>query len=205
MSNSISGYIVLRKPEFNFDESGRGAYLPYAPKIGDQLYGGIDRMQWFDLDEGYYEKSLPMELIKIRERIYSANQQSSDMKLIDSLDDAERVLTYSNKSICRNELIGVVEEKHFDHSNLNNVKNKRSILGCDVFCDGYGSLIREGVFSKPEYFGEHIDKLNESGIFHCDESSIEKYIEFYQMKSREGQVESMEGKIKAIQILRISL
>ena len=64
---NIQGYLVLRKPNFNFDDLGRGAFLSFAPRIDDLYYGGVDRMQWFDLDEGFYRKSLPARLVNLRE------------------------------------------------------------------------------------------------------------------------------------------
>lgn len=205
MATLVSGYIVLRKPEFNFDELGRGAYSPYPPRIGDQFYGGVDRMQWFELDEDYYNQSLPNTLIELRKRTFSVDQQSSDVKLLHTLDDAKEVLAHANSTTCQNELVAVVAEQSSNLSGNNDSMSIGDALGCDIYCDGYGSLIREGVFSKPDLFEGYIDKLNLNGLFDCGDDVISQYIAHYHLKSLENEVEKPEGPVKKVQLFRINL
>jgi hypothetical protein len=47
----ITGALIVRSPDQNFDREGRGAFSTIALKIGKTFYRGIDRMAWFDLDE----------------------------------------------------------------------------------------------------------------------------------------------------------
>jgi len=204
MENCILGYLVLRTPEENFDDLGRGAFLPYAPKIGGVYYGGVDRMQWFDVDEDYYNKSLSNELIKMRERIYCSSSHVSDLKLCESLKDAKILLDYSNKSRKRNELVAIFSDGNVTPMQLSEAKIDDNCIGCDLYSDGYGSLIKEGVFSHPGLFGEFTSELNRFGLFEPHDELIEQYINAYQKVSSEGSIERMEGFIKKILIYKIS-
>lgn len=51
--------MVVRQPFFNRDPAGRGAYSPIVPMFQGIPYGGIDRMAWFDIEEDFYNKTLP--------------------------------------------------------------------------------------------------------------------------------------------------
>jgi hypothetical protein len=65
-SNSLqpSGFLVVRLPFLNKDALGRGAYSKIAPSLGSIYYGGIDRMDWFDVEEDFYNNTLPDSIDK---------------------------------------------------------------------------------------------------------------------------------------------
>ena len=149
MGLSVLGYLVLRRPEFNFDELGRGAFLPCAPKIDNLFYGGVDRMEWFDLDEDYYNESLPSRLIEIREKIFSPDNPPSDLNSCASIDDAREILSYSNKVKERNELIAISDENSFCSVDVDNVVVgagsvvTKDILRLGIYAGNPARLIRE--------------------------------------------------------------
>ncbi len=151
---NILGYMVLRKPEYNFDELGRGAYLPYAPKVGAIYYGGIDRMEWFDIDEDYYNDVLPNDLLRLRDSVMESSRQCG-FNVCACLKGAKKMLAYSNKDHNRNDLVAIV--LHDKRVDIINAVFDGELIGCDLCCDGFGSLIREGIFNKPELFNEYLN------------------------------------------------
>jgi hypothetical protein len=48
----IHGYVVVRTPRRSFDEQQRLGIVEGPPCRGTRCYHGIDRMRWFDIDEG---------------------------------------------------------------------------------------------------------------------------------------------------------
>ena len=55
-------------------QKGRGAYFSNVPILNGICYGGIDRMEWFDIDEDYYAKRLPEDFLKLRKKIRDENK-----------------------------------------------------------------------------------------------------------------------------------
>jgi hypothetical protein len=205
MEANMFGYVVLRKPEFNFDELGRGAFLPYAPKIKEVYYGGIDRMDWFDLDEDFYGGVLPNELVEVKNSICSPSPEN-DIELCQNIGDAQVVLEYSNRLKNRNELVAIASDKDLASEILSKEGVNYSVIGCDLYCEGYGSAIREGIFTKPELFMEFSKDLNKNGVFDSDYSLMNKYIDSYKaIALPEADIlETMEGPIKKIFLYRIA-
>ncbi|WP_444923580.1 hypothetical protein ACJJH9_18045 [Microbulbifer sp. DLAB2-AF] len=200
----FSGYLVLRKPEFNFDELGRGAFLPYAPKVGCLYYGGVDRMQWFDIDEDYYSKKLPPNLLELRNEIFSSGRAIGGIRLCSSLEEAEKLLAYSNKEIVRNELVKIYCGSFSSIKNELGQNKGNSIVGCDMYCDGYGSLIRAGIYTNPEIFNVYSSKLNKNGIFDFDENLMNEYVSSYRHAAQNNLVEEMVGSIHIILLMELA-
>ena len=69
--NKICGFIILRKPEYNFDSRPLSAFSIKPPSINNIYYSGLDRMPWFDIDEGYYNKTLADKILKLRTKLHS--------------------------------------------------------------------------------------------------------------------------------------
>ncbi|MCG7945889.1 MAG: hypothetical protein N0C84_06030 [Candidatus Thiodiazotropha taylori] len=197
---NILGYLVLRKPEYNFDELGRGAYLPYAPKIDTIYYGGIDRMEWFDIDEKYYNDTLPNDILKLRDKVIDASRQYN-FNVCTCLDDAKKMLAFSNKDQDRNDLIAISLYNKIE--NTIDAEFEGELLGCDLYCDGFGSLIREGIFNKPELFREYATNLNKNGLFDINKNIIQKYTEMYEIVSVSNNLEQFDGPIKSVSVYKL--
>lgn len=163
----ICGYLVVRRPNENFDIGSQASCLfeENPPCIGRIFYSGVSRASWFELDEHYFDKSLPRELVEIRQRIEDFNQPDLDVSLTRDLGEAIRILNYSNSIQNRYEIIALYSEKL--------EKNKGSMvadveidwIGRDVYYSGYGSQIREGIFVNPTLFSEFLEEINDSGLF----------------------------------------
>lgn len=193
MMERISGFLVLRKPDFNYDEEGRGAFLPYAPKIGELYYAGIDRMAWFDIDEEYYSKELPDDILQLRNELDKNKLNYTDFKLMLDFKNAKKLLEYSNKRQIINELVTICSEKIGSIDDGVSFEINSELLGVDLYCHGYGSIVREGIFTKPELFTDFSDRLNAHGLFNSDDAIIDNYIDFYVECSKSGVIEPIDG------------
>lgn len=200
----ISGFLVVRKPEFNYDKEGRGAFSPSVPKIGDLYYAGIDRMPWFDIDEDYYSKELPDDILLLRNELENNKWDFTDFKLMPDLEKANKLLEYSNKKQRINELIAVYSEKIGLIEDIDFFKVDTEWLGVDIYCHGYGSLIREGIFTKPDLFADYSGKLNTYGLFNSDIVSINQYIDLYIECSAENDIEPIDGAKEYLDKIAIS-
>ncbi len=189
---NISGFIVLRKPSFNYDEKGRGVFLPYAPRIGDLYYAGIDRMPWFEVDEAYHSNALPDELVRLRQELHNAKLPSSDFMFISEIDKAIKLLNYSNRNKSFNELIAVHSNQFARVGNIDLSSLDIDCLGIDIYRHGYGSLVREGIFTRPELFSYYVDKLNVNGLFDLKSDLIDGYIETYVKVADSNKLEPIE-------------
>ena len=54
-------------------------------------------MAWFDLDEDYYTKNLPADLLKVRRLLFDNNRDFTGIELCHDLQSAEKVLEWSNR------------------------------------------------------------------------------------------------------------
>ncbi len=203
MNIKRNGYIVLRKPEYNFDKLGRGAFSMKAPKLDTIYYGGIDRMQWFDVDEDFYNQTLPNNIFKIRENIFKDSPTNTDIKICSNINDAKELLRYSNKNINRNEILVIYSPLLADCKESSIIDVEEDSIGCDLYCEGYGSIIKEGIFTKPKLFKEFADEINKKGIFDIKNKSISRYIQLYNSLSKEGELEKMVGPVKKIFLYKI--
>ena len=205
MKINILGFLVLRKPEQNFDELGRGAFSPHVPRIDSIYYGGVDRMEWFDIDEDFFNKSLPKKITEIRENVQKYNGLGSDIRVCTSIEETKMLLDYSNKSENRNEMVAIFY-KNVDRNMQFVVEINASYMGCDLYCEGYGSMIKEGIFSEPDSFETFIPQLNKNGLFESRGDLIERYIDEYHSVSQRKNIEKMLGlPIKKIEIYKIQM
>jgi hypothetical protein len=200
MTINFCGFTILRQPKFNFDKEGRGTFLPCAPKINDTYYSGIDRMQWFEIDEAYYNNRLPEELVKLRKEIKLNKQDDVDFKLIGDISKAQILLGFANKFEPLNEIVAVASQKQVNKKKFDDCDI--SILGIDIYCHGYGSLIREGLFCKPDFFHAFHRELNANGLFEWNSELIDEYIRTYTQCSDRANIEPIQNAMKYIDKMR---
>jgi hypothetical protein len=189
----VCGFIVLRKPIFNYDEKRRGAFLSDAPQIDGVYYAGIDRMPWFELDEGYYAGNLPDEFMRLREELLNTKQDLIDFKIMRDIRKTIKLLDYSNKDKSINEIVAIYSDaaKYDEYIVVHDVNIEW--LGMDIYCHGYGSLIREGIFRRPDLFTDYLDKLNKNGLFSLRSPLIDKYIDTYTELAHNNTLEPIDG------------
>lgn len=184
----ISEFIVLRHPEWNYDTLKRGMFpyeLPQLQRKDDTLlYHGIERLPWFDFNEGYYEEMIDDHMKNLWKKVHDNDwYYSSEFTPCDSCE-IKKILDYSNlvAQICFSDAVGdhlidevlavrseyrestiKFEKSRFDHDFTN--------LGYDVTGIGGGSFLFWGMYMTPF---EHLvtlsihkwaEKLNEYGLF----------------------------------------
>src|SRR4051812_26589069 len=110
MPTEICGYMVVRRPAKNYDALGRGAHPTNTFTVGGHYYSGIQRMEWFDVDEDYYSGSLPAGFTEIVRTIQRASYDTFGIPLCKNPALAHKLLDYSNRANDANELIGVFSE-----------------------------------------------------------------------------------------------
>lgn len=185
--DTVAGYTVVRRPEWNFDVAARGGFNRHAPNIDGIYYGGADRMPWFDADEAYWEGILPMELRRMRETAKS--HDFTGLGLVSSIEQARSLLSFCNRNERHNEIISVFSEVLASLSGaLMPAPHRLTWLGWDAVLLGSYSLLEEGVFWHPELFGEYRDVVNRHGLLPSVEEA-ERYVSRYRALNDEGVLE----------------
>jgi hypothetical protein len=201
-NDCINGFLVVRKPTLCYDEKVPRAYSTHARKIGEIYYSGVDRMPWYDVEEDYYINNLPQDILNIYLAVKRANRDFTGLNLCFDIQDALRLLRYSNRNEPRDEIIAVYSE-----SLINDKGSFISIaeiqwIGFDVFAFGEWSLLSEGMFLKPEKFPDFRSAIGPEGLF-ADWNSVAPYMEAYLSLSRAEIVEPLADPPLAIDGLRI--
>jgi len=80
MNSLICGFLVLRRPEQNYDETCQPPYYlqAFPPCINNIYYSGIARVPWYELEENYYAGTLPKEMSQLRDYLYDKAQHILD-------------------------------------------------------------------------------------------------------------------------------
>lgn len=192
---NICGYLVVRKPEENYEKISRAPYyLPNSPPCVKKVcYAGLDRVPWYELEESYYSGILPDEYIILRNEIYELNQPYLDIKVLNNFDKAKSILDYSNARQDRYELIAVYSEKLVEIKGEIKTPNNINWLGVDIYYSGYGSQLLEGVFKEPNLFLNFIEKINRNGLLDNDIDIIDSYGKEYNQLSLIHNLEMMNN------------
>lgn len=187
----------------NFDEQCRGAFPATTPSYQDIFYGGVDRMEWFDVDEDYYAGSLPQEINAIRETIKKACADFTGIKICSNLQSAIKLLDYSNRIQTRNEIIAVSSPTLIKLKGSLNIDSSHiHWLGYDVICLGHWSLLCDGLFARPGAFERWLPSLNKHGLFSSD-TVVEDYNRDYRQAALHGLVEELPQGIYATEGVRV--
>jgi hypothetical protein len=196
----INGYLVVRKPSHNFDAKGRAGFRKVPARIGEFFYGGMMRMPWFDLDEAYYNGTLPSELRNHLEQIDDANKDLTGIDLCADQTIARRILAFSNQEASLNEIIVIHSEEL--------AKIKGSMVKCPVEVDWHGfdivqlgewSLLEDGIFAKPAAFPHWVAQLNAKGLLNSSEG-IQDLVADYQTAVAAGLVEPLGPLVNCIAV-----
>jgi len=169
----ICGFSVVRYAQYNFLDD----LTP--PRVNGIYYQGIGRQSWADIK--YYDKSLPFHYKKL----YRSLRNTSIIELTEELDIAQDLLRFSNENEQLNEMI-VVYSKGLEKkigSFTTDVKIKW--LGEDIAC-WLGSILMEGIFSKPYLFSGFTKYINKYGLFDINSQITDIYIDHYINLNKQG-------------------
>jgi hypothetical protein len=159
-------------------------------------------MDWFDLSEDFYNKTLPIELMSIREA-YIIHPPGTDLKVCRHLAQARILLDYSNQKAVKNELLAVNSDRLSQI--LKPLEHNLEIewLGIDPYCGGYGSLLREGLFKAPDAFADYRSLINSHGLFDLDSPDLARYVRAYLELTSSANLEPMDNVIEDMDQVRL--
>ncbi|MEO3430530.1 hypothetical protein AAFN88_16850 [Pelagibius sp. CAU 1746] len=123
------------------------------------------------MDEAHYAGALPEEVEAFWEELNRTKLSWCDFRLAVSYQKTKAVLSYFAELREKNEICAIQcgdrqssSSKAFD--------SPVQWLGIDVYVHGYGSVIRGGVFQRPDLFSEFVPELNRYGLFNLTEKPI---------------------------------
>ena len=159
-----SGYMIVRKPAFCGYVDGPGPSLDLGQGTGPVPYCGVERSAWRDFNAAHYEQSLPDALERVWEDLQDTKPSRSDFTMTESFSVASSALSFLMKSGEQNEICAVqcsidpqAPPTAFDAD--------VQWLGTDIYVSGYGSVIRQNIFERPDLFSEFAQEINSHGLF----------------------------------------
>jgi hypothetical protein len=181
----ICGFTVVKCARCNFLED----YL-MPPRIGDIYYHGTDRLWW---DSYIEDKDLPFHYKKQSESLYFTNV----IGLTKEFEVAQDLLSYSNKDETLNEIIVVYSEKLEKIYGSFIPDLEIQWLGEDI-TSVRGSMLLEGVFTKPDAFSNFINYLNQYGLFEINSPLTDLYIKDYVLKEQPHNLEIFSERMDSL-------
>lgn len=176
-AETYTGLLVARKPEYDSDPNLGPGYP--TPPLNGRLYSGVKRLIWDPFNVDGLMNRLPEDLRSLFLKIKSFMHDDTCIDaMTDSLDDAKLILEYCNRQGDINEIIA------FRSAFLYRMKNTKVTIPSDrVIMLGYDvlqgwSLLRYGVFFRPQHFLGWPERLNPYGLL--DDPKLETdYVKDY--------------------------
>lgn len=161
------GYAIVRRPDQNpqFEIGGKKGPVP---KLKDEVYySGCDRMNWFDFKGLKYQEQQPKKFYRLNNYLDNARGFKCDFLLIKEYEIVELMLLFNSEISRKNEIIALHSPNL--ESVLGTIKMDQILEFCgfDVYVDGFGSVLLNGIFSKEDYFKSlsSYNTLNAHGLF----------------------------------------
>ncbi|MFJ2990367.1 hypothetical protein ACIPF8_21080 [Collimonas sp. NPDC087041] len=192
------GYLVVRLPAFVSEFAGDTLHTISDSQGRDISYFGLDRNPWRDFDDLFYSEQLAEKYKSIRQKIIGSKLNSFSPGVCYEIQEAKEILELSNKALIRNELIMITAE-----SDISKSGEQDNVLGFDCYVDGYGSLLRLGLFQRGDIFNDFLPYLNTNGMFNSSEQ-ISKYVEAYLQRYAEGGLEPIDAAQSDIDMYLVS-
>lgn len=195
----VNGFVVVRIPTMNFLVPGRDV----VPCVNGIYYAGVDRNRWADvMDDDYYEGKLPRNVKSDLARL--KRNDFSGIDLCQDIAVASRLLTYSNRSSLRNELIVIRSPSLAALKGCVETELAVEWVGFDVFALGEWSLISHGIFLHPDKYPDWRVQLNCHGLFN-DPSLTSPYSLAYEEAVARGYSEPIAPKSSGLGILSVEI
>lgn len=134
-----------------------------SPWQKERKYYGIDREPWKCVDSLFYANRLPAELQAIRAGSFNHYLGNLSFGTLDSKDDAKKLLMACREPDEKSVLIEVVSLGPLLATSTKEIRGPR-FLGIDGYVDGYGSILRLGIFSRQEAVIEFSEFVNSYGL-----------------------------------------
>jgi len=170
-----SGYLVVRKAGFVGERWGDRPAILTGVQNENIHYLGIDRDPWWDINGLLYGKKLSVSENDLTSRILAARIPFFCAGICNTYLCAQQALDISNRVNKLNEIIYITLNTKNDGGFE---PGKNVFMGLDYYVDGCGSVLRLGLFTKPQIFTEFVSNLNGFGLFNTSEKLLE-YIRTY--------------------------
>jgi hypothetical protein len=168
----ICGFQVVRKPAFASSPMEKPNL-----QLGEKNYYGVDRFPWEDLAVACYDERLPAALLSIWQELQRSSIGSFAPKCLEDYEQAKEVLRFSGPL---SEIIAIWSPELEQIKGAADCAFALECLGIDCICLGEWSVIRDGVFARPDQFPETIPKLNPWGLLTSDSDCkelVDRYLE----------------------------
>ena len=159
-------------------------------------------MLWEDADVKHYAGSLPKEMESIYQELERTIGEQQGLRTLKYRDKAEKILRHINNTDEKNEMIFIESESSNVEINEKSHMKTLAFLGMDIYENGFGSMIREGIFKDADIFSKFINSLNANGLF-SDLETVERYKSFYESESKIDKLESFPGYISQKNFFRV--
>lgn len=171
----VSGYMVLRKPEFAVAKSCNLNF-----RLEQKTYRGIDRLPWEDIDDAYYSGRISSELMRVRQQIESENRGVLGPRLLRDLDAVRTVWRVFKE---RTEIVAICSSELASNGNAAPFDGSFRFIGFDCISLGEWSVILRGVFYRPDLFPDFVPLLNENGLLASESKCKELFYRYVDLSS----------------------
>lgn len=192
------GYVVVRLPAVVGNLFGDTLFRIAGEQKSEISYYGIDRDPWWDFSEMFYSGNLDERCQRVHRQIAASKLHSFSPGVCFDVEQAKTILALSNQVLVRNELVFVSLS-----GETSEPVERAVVLGFDCYIDGYGSLLRLGMFRKPELFRDFIRILNTNGLFDSIDY-MPAYIDAYLQRCDKGGLEPIDMAPSDIDIYLVS-
>jgi hypothetical protein len=177
----ICGFAVVRLAKRNF----RGVEYSELelPQVDEIYYNGIERLDWFDIENEYDSKTLPANDTVMFEQLDNIGIVSLTKKF----EIAQKLLAFSNRKKPLNEIIAIYSKGIEATYGSFTTERKIDWLGEEVGC-WMGSMLKEGLFKKPHSFSDFKNKLNQYGLFDKNSPITDLYTNYYNKLTTQGEI-----------------
>ncbi|MEK8020231.1 MAG: hypothetical protein VSS75_025445 [Candidatus Parabeggiatoa sp.] len=176
--SKICGFAVVRLAKRNFRGVDYYSELE-APQVDGIYYHGVERLDWFDLDS----ETLPANYSVLYEQL----DNTSIVSLTKNFEIAQKLLDFSNRTDRLNEIIAIYSKALKASYGSFTTALKIDWIGEDV-ANYIGSMLREGIFTKPHLFSEFKTHLNQYGLFEINSQITDLYVKYYKKLSTQGEI-----------------
>lgn len=184
-----SGYVVVRKPQFvgeRFRDTPRVVNNTQGQQI---VYCGVCRDPWLDFLGLFYDGNISDADKAIWQGVTGNQQRFFSAGVSEDIAAVGRALALSNETHGGNEIIFISNGDVADGTD--EFPAGSEFLGFDYYVDGYGSVIRLGIFTRPGLFSQSIERMNRNGLFSKREDLID-YAKLYSRCCREANLEIID-------------
>lgn len=138
-----------------------------------QRYCGVDRQEWNDFDRAHYAKMLPRELEE--NWIFLDGKRDRLGLRFASFAMAKAINDFSTACGSSTEISAVRVLDEYGDAPSSPTGIGIEWLGVDIFVDGYGSAILQGILARPDQFESFQSALNSHGLFDFHDLRIRDY------------------------------